>query len=461
MAAAIVSSDCEEEVSGRVSVAKLRDNWRMYEDGALAERLQSEEIQNHLGGNRRRNHQIRDDFPKALQEQNREQEMLMMQRQMERRKQRQTELMDQEMAKELQLKDSQDYIADRDRMFAKRLQSIELSNQPLVPQPRGTSRPPPLVPRQPPPPPTTPPLPVLNGDVPQEDDVLPHARQLSYNDEQYKVRVARPAVVTAEPVYANNKLGHYAVSDGEVQGAESLSGLLLGAAGLSQKDLALSKKAEEQLEMERRDAELARRLEMKDQTDQEQLELSDLQYALDLQEKEKAKLRRAKERQREKRRLQKLQQSQTEEEPPVARSDSRNSKRSQASGAGAVVVASMSPDVKPPARRPYVNTDAIDHHQSEFASADDEDSEAPKGDEVDSEPQYANVNQLPTQTVINLHQDHLGQVTKVKPSNYPNVDDSGQMIPPYMPMQKQSNKKSHSIEKRIKKKKEKEGCKQQ
>ena len=37
----------------------------------------------------------------------------------------------------------------------------------------------------------------------------------------------------------------------------------------------------------------------------------------------------------------------------------------------------------------------------------------------------------------------------------------GQLIPPYMPLQQQSTKKSQSLEKRIKKKKEKEGCKQQ
>ena len=41
--------------------------------------------------------------------------------------------------------------------------------------------------------------------------------------------------------------------------------LLLGAAGLSQKDVALSRRAEEQLEQERRDAELAARLQEEDE----------------------------------------------------------------------------------------------------------------------------------------------------------------------------------------------------
>ena len=46
-----------------------------------------------------------------------------------------------------------------------------------------------------------------------EDDVLPHVRGgIKYNDEQYLVKLARPAVVTSEPLYANNHPEHYAVS---------------------------------------------------------------------------------------------------------------------------------------------------------------------------------------------------------------------------------------------------------
>ena len=41
----------------------------MISDGALAQRLQSEEINTHLHGNRQRNHQIREDVPRARQEQ--------------------------------------------------------------------------------------------------------------------------------------------------------------------------------------------------------------------------------------------------------------------------------------------------------------------------------------------------------------------------------------------------------
>ena len=56
----------------------------------------------------------------------------------------------------------------------------------------------------------TPPLPVMSdGDVPE---ATCSARKIVYNDEQYQVKLARPALVKDEPVYANNKPEHYAVS---------------------------------------------------------------------------------------------------------------------------------------------------------------------------------------------------------------------------------------------------------
>lgn len=43
---------------------------------------------------------------------------------------------------------------------------------------------------------------------------MPHVRNgVKYNDEQYLVKLARPADVIAEPLYANNKPEHYAVSN--------------------------------------------------------------------------------------------------------------------------------------------------------------------------------------------------------------------------------------------------------
>ena len=48
----------------------------VYEDGALAQKLQSEEITGHLSDNRRKNVQIRDDFPRALEEQTKEEDQV-------------------------------------------------------------------------------------------------------------------------------------------------------------------------------------------------------------------------------------------------------------------------------------------------------------------------------------------------------------------------------------------------
>ena len=171
------------------------------------------------------------------------------------------------------------------------------------------------------------------------------------------MKLARPAVVTSEPLYANNHPEHYAVStkypfshDAERQngairksknydstltenieydtgscilngahGPEPVSGLLLDAAGLSQKDLAISKKAEEQLIQERRDAELAKRLQedlsfesnMDHNIEQKAAkEAEDFEYARALQEKEELKLLRAKERSKQRRKQREMLQQQ-------------------------------------------------------------------------------------------------------------------------------------------------------
>lgn len=49
--------------------------WMVREDSALAYRLQNEEFTDHLSGNRFRNAVVREDFPRAKNEQQKEQEM--------------------------------------------------------------------------------------------------------------------------------------------------------------------------------------------------------------------------------------------------------------------------------------------------------------------------------------------------------------------------------------------------
>lgn len=271
------ASDVVHDSAG--NVRQLRQNWAVHEDGALAHRLQSQEIESHLKGNKLRNHQIREDFPTALAEQNLEVSEAERQYQEYLLKQRSVEAHDAEIARKLAQDldavdlEHQRYEAARDEAFAKRLQAMEQRKQgqprrnmmPLpvprdqisVPLPhisakaKGVTRPDPQ---------GTPPLPVLsNGDVlpnmgGHEDETSFHDLRggLKYNDEQYLVKTAMPAVIKAEPLYANNKPEHYAVSKplssnlgsdgahgGAVGGASKgdYSPELFEAAGLSQRDV--------------------------------------------------------------------------------------------------------------------------------------------------------------------------------------------------------------------------------
>ena len=279
----------------------------MHEDHALAERLQNQEIELHYEGNRTRNNQIREDFPRALEEQTAE---VTCAREVRKEEERRNENIARRMAEELSSHDREQamYEVTRDQIFARKIHALELRRHkeqedflkmadtndwtsvkkaPEVKAKRDTS--------------TTPPLPIMpNGDVPTDSeaigawsgqegvklqstsaltsagptDVSFHDLKggIRYNDHQYLVKTALPAtVVDNEPVYANNRPEHYAVSSpypaaaigvGEATNVSvSTSSELLNAAGLSQRDLALSKRAELQLEQERRDKELAERLQ--------------------------------------------------------------------------------------------------------------------------------------------------------------------------------------------------------
>ena len=311
----------------------------------------------------------------------------------------------------------------------------------------------------------TPPLPSLNGDVPEATNDVP--RRIVYNDEQYQVKLARPALVKDEPVYANNKPEHYAVSTKYPGGAiskipavsprrsylNSQEDNVVGLAGLSQKDLVLSKRAEEQLEQEKRDELLAKRLqdqlEMEEDEDTKFVqEAQDLEYAKMLQAKEKAKIKRAKERKRQKKLLEQQESqggSSMEASPPlVDGATARNDNNDDESVISA-------PILKLPARKPYMNTGAIDSHPYlEQQNRPDLEHHQISETEQESEPQYANVGPNAAKYFEPPVTPHVRQTS-----------DDGLPIPPYMPMQQPTSKRSTSLEKRIKKKKEKEGCKQQ
>ena len=50
-------------------VSQIRQNWSVFEDQALAQQIQQQEISKHLIGNRHRNQILREDIPQAKKEQ--------------------------------------------------------------------------------------------------------------------------------------------------------------------------------------------------------------------------------------------------------------------------------------------------------------------------------------------------------------------------------------------------------
>ena len=55
-------------------VSQIRQNWSVFEDEALAQQMQQQEISEHLGGNRVRNKILREDIPLSRQEQQMEEQ---------------------------------------------------------------------------------------------------------------------------------------------------------------------------------------------------------------------------------------------------------------------------------------------------------------------------------------------------------------------------------------------------
>lgn len=385
------SSSEDEPRSGSGKVGQLKAEFSLFEDGALARRMQDAEISSHLRGNRQRNRQIRGDYPKALLEQSRE---------MNDRRCR-----DEALRK----------LEGSDAEFARMLQQTD----------GRTTR--------------TPPLPVtLDGDVPFEEEKSFHDLKggIHYEDHSYLVKTARPAVVKAEPLYANNQPEHYASAEVAPESFnESPVAELLGATGLSQKDLATSRKALALIEQEKRDLEIAKQLQVEFEmgsTEAEKIEAMDHKLAAKLHEKDRAKLKRAKERSRLKKQqlLQQQQQPGLENNERISEIPPVESRRSE----------SRQEEIQPPARRPYLNHEAIESATPVASSCC---SESGSDNKDTAEPQYENIGR------------NNGEIRHL-----PKKESSSESpVPPYMPLQQSNCKKSHSLEKRINKKKE--GCKQQ
>ncbi|XP_023165112.2 GATA zinc finger domain-containing protein 10 isoform X7 [Drosophila hydei] len=266
--------------SGHVN--EVCKEWLVREDGALAYKLQSQEINDFYKGNRYRNATVREDFPTALHEQIKETEQAQRQVEAYRRRLTEQEEHDKRVAKEIadklerDLQEQQQKELQQSELIAQKMQEIYV-NLPPVPPPatRDKSRPPPRP-----------------------------AKKLS--PEKYDQMVGNFALGNAKAVERHMQQ-HADDIELYVDPCDYAS---LRDIGLPPEELhELSKK----LKQEQKDELLARRLqaiESKDSVRQEQrdrmlaIEAQDKELAKMLQEREKAKVKRAK----EKARLRKSQQ---------------------------------------------------------------------------------------------------------------------------------------------------------
>jgi len=260
---------------------------------------------------------------------------------------------------------------------------------------------------------------------------------------------------------------------------------------LSPAELAAAEAAEKLHEQEKLDAALALRLQEQlevgddgDEMDRRMaVEAQDREFARVLQAKEKARARRAKEKARqrkaERQRAEELQRQMAEADTvQVVESDTEEGEVER-SPRGAVVtgattntsprdqqnpldsrISPRSPDMIPPARKPYVHTEAIDSHLNDTFCKTQITPQLSSNSDT-SEPQYANLDERgqPLKTEPILHLPSSKSCDKISPRQ--SVLNEDMPTPPYMPMQSSASRKSESMERKIMKKKEKEGCKQQ
>ncbi|XP_030567876.1 mediator of RNA polymerase II transcription subunit 15 isoform X5 [Drosophila novamexicana] len=266
-------------------VTEVCKEWLVREDGALAYKLQSQEINDFYKGNRYRNAVVREDFPTALHEQIKETEQAQRQVEAYRRRLTEQEEHDKRIAKEIadklerDLQEQQQKELQQSELIAQKMQEIYV-NLPPVPPPatRDKSRPPPRP-----------------------------AKKLS--PEKYDQMVGNFALGNAKA--AERHMQQHA-DDIELY-VDPCDYASLREIGLPPEELhELSKK----LKQEQKDELLARRLqaiESKDSVRQEirdrmlAIEAQDKELAKMLQEREKAKMKRAK----EKARLRKSQQKES------------------------------------------------------------------------------------------------------------------------------------------------------
>jgi len=324
---------------------------------------------------------------------------------------------------------------------------------------------------------------------------------------------------TKEGAYSLEAQSSGVIYSPEATVADDVLGL---RSAFSPAEIRAAEEAEILFEQERKDAALALQLQEQLQLSEEEdatqrdrrlaLEAQDREYARSLQAKEKARARRAKEKARQRKLDRQQQHAEADEDAAVDQhllhgledespragpeavaggrlsrvSGGESAAPSRLSGRGELVspreregmtstsprdaqdsresrLSPRSPDPNPPARRPYVHTDAIDTHTNDtYCKTQITPTQSNSGSEsTSSEPQYANLDDRgqPLKTEPILHLPTSKNNDKISPRQCLMNEDMP--VPPYMPMQSSASRKSESMERKIKKKKEKEGCKQQ
>merc|ERR1719397_258044 len=166
-------------------VQQIRQNWAVYEDGALASRLQEEELEQHYHNNRHRNQQIREDIPGDTDAAHPEQLTAQVEQSKQRRELEQQAARDAEIARELagagQQQSHAQYLARREQVLNRR---IERERRSGTSSGAGGG--------------------AVSGTGPGSARKGGAEWGLQYQEDRYEVQVARPATVTEEPLYANN-----------------------------------------------------------------------------------------------------------------------------------------------------------------------------------------------------------------------------------------------------------------
>lgn len=401
-----------ETLPRRGQVNEVCKEWLVHEDEALAYRLQKQEVDEHYTGNKFRNAQVREDFPKAKVEQQKElEEATSKYRQLKQQEETDSSYA-KRIAEELKQREfRKQQLEVNDFEIARRTQRHEMDKM----HPRSGQKN------------------ILKPDVNQVG--LPLMKSVGYqsNDRHTSVALTHSLrkLKLDESINQNNNPSSPLDS---VDNNDSISHTVASVAGpsyLADDNDAFAEEAERRLQ-EERDAELAKLLqEQEEEINQESridrdrllaIEAQDKELAKLLQEKERAKLRRAREKAKQKALLRKQLQS---SEIMVENEN--------------IVVDGQTAD------NPLLSSSGSRPHVTAHFSSDNDDNHSEDG----GPPSINNVAMAIDPTFLYNRAENTASLCYL----------DGTAAPPYMPIQGQ--RRTTSLEKKQKKGKYKDGCKQQ